>query len=284
MEKTLDYPKKKEVITEVSECFPPRYQKIKRTDAPASWRRHTLFEFPAKSPPRTSLRISHPVPIPTNEAFESITVPAIPDSSVSIPVSPHARQWSNQSTRSQTPPRTPRKSFSNSIPIGRKSSDSTAARQQHISKGSASKLPPRPESRPVMPPAAFWQYAIDKQSVETAPGLLQRWQLEGDRRSLPSSIGQSSPIPTSSIKDVTPEGRDKGQGDKAKGKRSLDSLERRTFHRQIEGSCTEHIDGITWEIAGSPLAQPRGMERRSRKLVKKRQSSHPQSPGLSIVP
>lgn len=306
--------------------FPARHEKTKRAGASASWRSHSHFEFPSKAPPRPSLRISHPYPIPTNEASESITFPPLTDSPASIPVSPHTRQWRSQSASSQTPPRrprksfsnstpvgrashdsprpsrksfsnstpvgrtshdcprTPRKSFSNSIPVGRTSNDSTAPHQQHMRKGSAPNLPPRPESRPVMPPAAFWRYAIEKQSVDTSPGLLQRWQLESDRRSLPSSIGRSSPVPTSSARGVVPNSKVKGRSDKAKAKKSLDSVERRTFHRQIEGSSIERFDGITWEIAGSPLAQPRGKERQSRKLVKKRRSSHQQSLGCSIVP
>lgn len=272
VEKNLDYSKKREVTARVSEVF-PQYQKTKRAGA------HTPFEFPVKAPPRASLRISHPYPIPPNEASESITFPAIHESPPSIPVSPLTRQWSNQ-----TPPRTPRKSFSNSIPAGRKSHESAASRQQHTSKGSASKLPPRPESRPVMPPAAFWQYAIEKQSVDTSPGILQRWQLEGDRRSLPSPIDPSSPIPSSSTTVATPNDRIKCGSDKAQRKRSLDSLEHRTFHRQIEGPVTELYDGITWEITGSPMAQPRGRDRQSKKLVKKRPSSHQRSLGSSGLP
>ena len=327
-EKNLDSPTKRGVTTEVSEFFPPRYEKIKRSGTPTAWRPHTHFEFPSKAPTRASLRISHPYPIPADEASESITFPALPDSPVSIPVSPHTRRWRSKSESCQTPARTPRKSFSNSIPVGRtshdshrmprksfssaipagrishdsprpprksfsssipvgrKSNDSAAPSQQHMRSGSVPKTPTRPESRPVMPPAAFWKYAIEKQSIDTtSPGILQRWQLQGDRRSLPSSVGRSSPVPTSSTRGVTPNGRAKGRSDKAKGKRSLDSLERRTFHRQIEGPVTEHFDGITWEIAGSPLAQPRGKERQSRKLVKKRRCSRQQqSSGCSIVP
>ena len=302
-EKTCDSPKKRVVTTGVSEVFPPRYENIKRAGIPAALRPHTQFEFPSKAPPRASLRISHPYPVPTDEASESIPFPPLPDSPASIPVSPHTRQWRSPSASSQTPPRTPRKSFSNSIPVGRtsheshkmprksfsssipvgrKSSDSAATNHQHMRSDSVPKTPTRPESRPVMPPAAFWKYAIEKQSVDMpSPGILQRWQLEGDRRSLPSSIGRSPPpVPPASIRGITPNGRARSRSDKAKGKMSLDSEERRMFHRQFEGPHTEQFDGITWEIAVPPLAH-----RQSRKLVKKRRSSHQQqSVGCSIVP
>lgn len=328
-EKICDSPKKRVVTTGVSEVFPPRYETINHAGVPPALRPHTQFEFPSKAPPRASLRISHPDPIPTDETWESIPFPPLPDSPASIPVSPHTRQWRSQSASSQIPPRTPRKSFSNSIPVGRtsheshrmprksfsssipvgrtshdsprpprksfsssipvgrKSSDSAATNHQHMRNGSVPKTPTRPESRPVMPPAAFWKYAIEKQSVEApSPGILQRWQLEGDRRSLPSSIGRSPPpVPPASIRGLTPNGRARSRSDKGKGKSSLDSVERRTFHRQFEGPHTEQFDGITWEIAVPPLAQARGKERQSRKLVKKRRSSHQQqSVGCSIVP
>lgn len=288
-EKTVDYPKKREMTTRVIEVSPPRHQRIKRAGAP------THFEFPAKTaaaPRRPSLRISHPYPIQTNEPSESIAFPARQDSPTSISVSPHTRHWADRSVSNPTPPRTPtrtppprsprtpRKSFSSSIPAGRKSSDSAASpHRQHIRKSSAPNLPTRPESRPVMPPAAFWKYAIDRQSVDTSPGILQSWQLAGDRRSLPSSVGQLPPLPplpkSPTIRSITPSDRPKSRGDKTPRKRSLDSVDRRSFHRQVEGPSTELIDGITWEIAGSPMVQPRGRDRQSRKLVKKRRPSGP---------
>lgn len=308
--------------------FPPRYERIKRAGAPVYRRPQTQFEFPSKGPPRASLRISHPYPIPTDETSESTAFPPLPESPNSIPVSPHTRPWRSQSVSSQTRPKTPRKSssnsiaasrtsheshrvprksfsssipvgrtsnesprpprksFSSSIPVGRKSSESTSTNHQRMRSGSVPKTPARPESRPEMPPAAFWKYAIEKQSIETpSAGILQTWQLEGDRRSLPSSIGRSSPVPTASSRGATPNGRPKSRSDKGKGKKSLDNVERRTYHQQMEGPCTEHFDGITWEIAVPPLAQARGKERRqSRKLVKKRRSSYQQqSLGCSIV-
>lgn len=275
-EKTLDFSKKGRVISQVSEVLPPSYLKTKRASAKSSWRPHTHFEFPGKAPPRGSLRISHPYPIPTNDAVESITLPAIQRSPSLSSIASHSRQWGNESTNSRTSPKSPRKSLSNSIPVGRTSNVSAAQHpyQQHIAKGSASKLPTRPESKPAMPPAAFWRYAIEKQSIDVSPGILQKWQLESDRWSLPSSIGRSSPIPTPSTKAVTLDGRVKRRSDRAKKKRSLESLERRTFHRQMEGSSTECIDGITWEIAGGrPVTQDRENKRHSRKLVKKRRSS-----------
>ena len=42
--------------------------------------------------------------------------------------------------------------------------------------------PTRPESKPSMPPAAFWKYVAEQQAQGTSPGMLQSWQLKGDQR------------------------------------------------------------------------------------------------------
>lgn len=275
-EKGFNYPKKERVIKQVSEISSPGHLKPIRASAPASSRAPTHFEFPGKAPPRRSLRISHPYPLSTNDGFAGISPPAMPQPSASKSVSSHSRQKSNQSSTSKPSPASPRKSFTSSIPVGRASRVSTAQQQyqQHIAKGSGSKLPARPVSRPVMPPAAFWRYAIDKQSIGMSPGILQKWQLDSDRRSWPSSIGRSSPIPTSPTRTVTLDGRVKRRSDRAKKRPSLESFERRSFNRRTEESRTECIDGITWEIAGGfPVTQHRENGRQSRKLIKKRESS-----------
>lgn len=288
IEKSFNYPKKERVTTQVSEILSPRYLKSTRASAPASWRAHTHFEFPSKAPgkapskapgkapPRRSLRISHPYPLSTDDGLAGDSSPAMHQPSASKVVLSRSRQKSDPSPTSKPSPTSPRKSFSSSTPVGRASRVSTAQLQyqQHIAKGSGSKLPARPVSRPVMPPAAFWKYAIDKQSIGMSPGLLQRWQLESDRRSWPSSIGRSSPIPTPPTRTVTLDGRVKRRSDRAKKKTSSESFERRSFHRRTEESRTECIDGITWEIAGGfPATQHRENGRHSRKLIKKRESS-----------
>lgn len=48
--------------------------------------------------------------------------------------------------------------------------------------------PTRPESKPSMPPAAFWMYAAERQTREALPGSLQSWQVNSDGRRFDPSI------------------------------------------------------------------------------------------------
>lgn len=309
-EKSFNSPKQGKAALHENQTSSPKFINTKHSSALAPWRAHSQFEFPAKTPPLRSLRISHPIPLPPNEAAAEFSLPTIHNPSASISVSSHSRKRSNQTMTNNISPQTPRKSFSSGRPwksstvledylqstsknitavppvrpaprpvtrprksfsdtiSGRKSVNvATAADQyqQPIARSLATAPPVRPVSKPVMPPAAFWRYAIDKQSIATSPGILQRWQLESDRRSWSSLIGRCSPVPVSMPRAITLNGRVKRRGDRASQNRSADNLQRRTFQRRTMGPSTECIDGITWEILED--------RRRNKKLVKQRRSS-----------
>lgn len=290
-EKRIDDSKHGSVTTQVSELLPSEYLYPDRADTQASWRPHTNFQFPGKAPPRGSLKISHPYPIPTNNESSPYPVPTdgvaginsspVCESPTANSIASHSRQMSNLSSTGRVSHQSPRRSLSDVIPLGRTSNVSTTSdrTQHHVAKESIPPLPTRPISRPVMPPAAFWRYAVDKQAVGISPGILQGWQLDRDRQSWPPSTERSPTIPTPPKKAATVQGRVNRRSGQSKRKASSDSLKRRTA--ESRESTTECIEGITWEIAGGrPSTQDRenvqvkdSRKGQGRKLVKKRPSS-----------
>ncbi len=265
-----------------------QYSPTNRPTTPASWKPRQGFEVPGKVPSRPRLKISHPYPIPGDNVAAGIYSPEICNTPTSISISAHSQPTSKRRSTS----RTSRKSRTRSLlPRGRTCDAlvTSSPYQQQIANSPATPSPARPTSRPMMPPAAFWRYAIDRQAVGLSPGILQSWQLERNRRSWPPSIDQSSPIPPSS--PVSIPGRVKGRSDRRRDKRSRDGLEHHTFDRQAIESNTECIGGITWEIAGGRgVTQERskgpenfGRRGQSRKLVKKRRRPQANGPGSSHV-
>lgn len=137
--------------------------------------------------------------------------------------------------------------------------------------------PSRPSSRPSMPPAAFWRYAVEKQAGAALPGGFQNWQSDSHSKKREPSICRYPIITTRPESALTRNNRVHHRNNRAAKRRSYESIRQGILDIENYGDeiLGPNLDGgWSWEgrKAESEVRNREVSRRGQRKrLVKKRQ-------------